>query len=221
MSAALKLEQKSVQAGINALIRIGKVCYEKNWSLATSSNYSIVLQRDPLMFLMTASGKHKGNLQETDFVVVNEHGAILCDVISGIDVRLAKPSAETMLHVMLAKHPSVGAVLHTHSIWSTLLSGKHAKSGQVRLAGYEMLKAIDGVRTHDTYIDVPVFENTQKIDALAVEIENRGCLLEQTNVAAFLIAKHGLYVTGSNVDDAMRHIEAFEFLFELTIRAGE
>jgi ribulose-5-phosphate 4-epimerase/fuculose-1-phosphate aldolase len=33
-----------------------------------------------------------------------------------------KSSAETLLHVVAAERPGVGAVLHTHSVWGTLLS---------------------------------------------------------------------------------------------------
>ena len=34
------------------------------------------------------------------------------------------------------------------------------------------------------------------------------------DVHGYLIAGHGLYTWGRTVDDALRHVEAFEFLFE-------
>src|SRR5436190_5411349 len=100
---------------IDSLRALGQMLWQRGWSVGTSSNYSVVLNRDPLELLVTASGKDKGRLTRADFVRVNESGKPTC---SG----QPKSSAETMLHVVAAEQPGVGAVLHTHSIWSTILS---------------------------------------------------------------------------------------------------
>lgn len=214
---SLKPPQPVIDVGIASLIEVGCVCYAKNWSLATSSNYSIVLQRNPLLLLMTASGKNKSKLTPSDFVIVDENGAIAYGA-TDTSLQGAKASAETMLHVVLAKkNQRIGAIVHTHSVWSTILSGRMCSSGAVKLQGYEMLKALHGTVTHDTTVDIKIYPNTQDIAALAQEISAED---DETIGNGFLIEKHGLYATGGTIDEAMRHTEAFEFLFEVEVRSA-
>src|SRR5579883_875877 len=97
------------------IIDAGKIFFDKNWVLGTSGNFSAVVSREPLRLLITASGKNKGELGSDDFVIVDEQG-------KPVDPSMAKPSAETMLHVVLAKEAGAGSILHTHSVYSTILS---------------------------------------------------------------------------------------------------
>jgi methylthioribulose-1-phosphate dehydratase len=204
-------ERESAQA---ALMDVGAYFHSRGWSLATSSNYSVVLSRDPLRLLITASGKDKGRLKRTDFVVVDETGR----AVAPADQR---PSAETLLHVALAEQPGVGAVLHTHSVWGTLVSDWRRVAGFVRIADYEMLKGLEGIRTHEHVLDLPIFDNTQDIAALAAQVEER--LADQVHPLqyGFLIHRHGLYTWGRDLDEARRHVEVFEFLFEVVGRSTE
>ena len=57
-----------------------------------------------------------------------------------------RPSAEARLHVEIVRARGAGAVLHTHSMWSTLLSDRHAARAGFAIEGYEMLKGLEGVR---------------------------------------------------------------------------
>ncbi|MCG8433873.1 MAG: class II aldolase/adducin family protein, partial [Gammaproteobacteria bacterium] len=120
------------------LCEMGRAFHQRGWSLATSSNYSVVISREPLRLLVTASGKHKNQLTEQDFVCVDESGQTMNE--SG-----PKSSAETMLHVAIASQLPVGAILHTHSVWGTVLSDQFFSRGGVELAGYEMLKGLASV----------------------------------------------------------------------------
>ena len=61
-------------SNIEVLRETGAMFYERGWSLGTSSNYSVVTDRDPLELLITASGKDKGRLQSDDFVRVDGEG---------------------------------------------------------------------------------------------------------------------------------------------------
>jgi hypothetical protein len=47
---------------IDALRAIGREFHGRSWALGTSSNYSVVLDREPLELLITASGKDKSAL---------------------------------------------------------------------------------------------------------------------------------------------------------------
>ena len=88
------------------------------------------------------------------------------------------------------------------------------------MQGYEILKAFHGVSTHEATIHVPVFENDQDIARLSRKVLTY--LDNNPPIFGYLIAGHGLYTWGQSVQEALRHIEAFEFLFacELTL-SGE
>jgi methylthioribulose-1-phosphate dehydratase len=196
---------------IDALREVGALFYNRGWSLGTSSNYSIVLSREPLELLVTASGKDKGRLSRGDFVRIGAGGKPLGE-------GQPKSSAETLLHVVAAAQPEVGAVLHTHSIWSTLLSDLFHTQGGLELSGYEMLKGLEGITTHDHTSWVEIFENTQDIPALAEQVRERINDPADPLQHGYLIRKHGLYTWGRDLDEARRHVEIFEFLFECVAR---
>lgn len=192
-----------------ALQETSALLYDRGWAFGTSGNYSIVLSRDPLRLLITASGRDKRKLSDLDFTVVDETGDSVEPATS------PKPSAETLLHIMLARRPDVGAVLHTHSVWNTVLSSRFAATGRLEIAGLEMLKGLAGVTTHDTRVSIPVFANSQDIAALAQQVRHADCVVNHVPPHAFLIAGHGLYTWGRDINEARRHVEILEFLFEV------
>lgn len=203
---------------VRALRETGAYFHLRGWSLGTSSNYSVVVERNPLRLLLTASGKDKGALGPDDFVLVDENGAQVLDDDP-------KPSAETMLHVVLAEQPGVGAVLHTHSVWGTVLSDLYHADGGLWIEGYEMLKGLSGIGTHEHRHWVEIFENTQDIPTLAQQVRERLADADRPLTHGFLIRKHGLYTWGRDLAEAKRHIEIHEFLFEalgrrLTLQAS-
>ncbi|MEI7685277.1 MAG: methylthioribulose 1-phosphate dehydratase [Planctomycetota bacterium] len=206
------LPDRLLHESIEKLQDIATLFYRRNLSLGTSSNYSILLRREPFALLVTASGKDKRRLKSSDFVIVDEAGK----VVGGESGERA--SAETALHTMLAQRPNVGAVLHTHSVWGTLLSDLHAESGGFIIEGYEMLKGLAGVATHEHREWVEIFANSQDIPALARQAERRLDDPERPPLHGFLLRNHGLYTWGRDVDEARRHIEIFEFLFETLVR---
>ena len=193
------------------LIATGREFYTCGWSLATSSNYSVVVNREPLRLLLTGSGFDKGRLTPNQFVIVDGDGKRLDD-------SQPKPSAETRLHTVLAKTVGAGSVLHTHSIWATVLSERHASAGVLELAGYEMIKAFAGITTHENRVRIAIVPNTQDIDALASRLEVRLQAGDPDLRHGFLMAGHGLYTWGKDIPEARRHIEACEFLFEVYAR---
>lgn len=191
---------------VEALRRVGRTFWKRGWSLGTSSNYSVIVEREPLMLLVTASGKDKGRLRGDDFVLVGSSGQpTLPDQ--------PKSSAETLLHCIAARELSgVGAVLHTHSVWSTLLSQRFAAQGGILFEGFEMLKGFSGVTTHEHREWLPIFENTQDIPALAERVVTAHASSPLAH--GYLIRGHGIYTWGKDLDEAYRHIEIWEFLLE-------
>jgi methylthioribulose-1-phosphate dehydratase len=209
---------------VEGLQRIGREFHANRWSLGTSSNYSVVASRDPLELVITASGKDKSALGDDDFVRVDARGIVIGPGRDGGSVDGRAASAETLLHCMLASVlPAVGAVLHTHSVWGTVLSGLDLPRGSLRLEGYEMLKGLDGIRTHETFEELPIFANSQDIADLSSRIRRRFSTPEWSNPQqppfhGFLLARHGLYTWGRDLAEARRHIEIYEFLFEVVGR---
>ncbi len=206
-SAALPID-RSTWPQAQALQDIGALFYQRNWSLGTSSNYSVVLGRDPLQLLITASGKDKRKLTGGDFVVVDASG-------QSRHAEDGKPSAETLLHVVAAGQPNVGAVLHTHSVWATLLSDRFHAAGGLKISGYEMLKGLAGVGTHEHEHWIEIFENTQDIAELAERLQAKFHDSQRPLTHGFLLRRHGLYTWGRDLDEARRHVEIYEFLFEV------
>jgi len=193
---------------VDQLRDIGRLFYSRGWSVGTSSNYSMVVSRDPLELLITASGMDKGDLGTGDFVLVNDQAQPVGD-------DQPASSAETWLHVVAATNePNVGAVLHTHSVWGTVLSDLFASRGGFWIEGYEMLKGLEGVRTHEHRQWVPIYENTQDISSLAEKVRPRFQSPDHPPLHGFLIRNHGLYTWGNDLFCARRHVEVFEFLFE-------
>lgn len=192
---------EDLTARTEELIRAGRLFFERGWVPATAGNFSARL--DERHLVITASGRHKGELDADGFLLMGQEGEVLSPG--------RKPSAETALHLQLyQREASIGSVLHTHSRTATLLS--RLSPGGVVLEGYEVLKALPGVETHEVSLTVPVFPNDQDIPRLAARVE--AYMREHPGLPGYLIEGHGLYTWGRTVADARRHIEAFEFLFE-------
>lgn len=194
-----------VQELSSALADAGRYFYARGWVLGTSGNFSAVLQRDPLRLLITASGLDKGSLTAEQFLEIDES----CKVLSGE----GKPSAEALLHTVIVRLRGAGAVLHTHSVWSTLLSDHHGEQGGLEISRYEMLKGLEGVKTHQHREWLPIVENSQDMPALAATVES--ALRSHPECHGFLLRAHGLYTWGEDVAQARRHVEILEFLLEV------
>ena len=95
-----------------AIIEAGQFLYSRGWSPATSSNYSARLTSAEV--LVTASGKHKGQLTADDLLAVD---------MNGLSLELGKnPSAETLLQACSGK--SIRAT------WPTLLQPRGSYPGR-------------------------------------------------------------------------------------------
>ena len=187
------------------LASIAKGFHARGWLLGTSGNLSAVVQRDPLRLAMSPSGIDKGELTPDQLLSIDEDARIVSD-------HNAKPSDESLLHIRIVKERGVGAVLHTHSVWNTVLSDLYATEGGVSIQGYEMLKGLQGVPTHDHTEWLPIVDNSQDMPALADVI---GKMLNEHKAAhGFLVLRHGLYSWGDTLPQAKRHIEILEFLLE-------
>jgi methylthioribulose-1-phosphate dehydratase len=192
------------------LAAIGRQFYARGWVFGTSGNFSAVISHEPMRLAITSTGLDKGALDVSSFIEMDENARVLRGN--------GKPSAEALLHVAIVRELGAGAVLHTHSVCSTVLSGAHAARGGIEIAGYEMLKGLEGVRTHEHREWLPILENSQDMMELSGVVAK--LLRENRGVRGFLLREHGLYTWGATLQEAKRHVEILEFLMEVLLRAS-
>jgi methylthioribulose-1-phosphate dehydratase len=180
--------------------------YSRGWVLGTSGNFSAVVRTEPLVIAISQSGVDKGTLCAEQILEID-------DKIQIVGNNLGRPSDESRLHVEVIKETGAGAVFHTHSVWSTILSDLVAAEGGVILTGFEMLKGLSGTFTHEHREWIPVFENSQDMSELADTV--CASLRRSNGLHGFLLRRHGLYSWGKDIVEAKRHIEILEFLFEV------
>ena len=182
------------------LVKAGQILYAQGMVPVTSGNLSARLAPDSIA--ITVSGTHKGHLTTADIMQVDA---------AGVSRDGRRPSAETGLHLQLYRRfPDTHVVLHHHSLYATLIS--QSIQDRVVFENYELLKAFPGIDTHATRLEAPVFVNDQDIQRLAEKVE--GYMDAHPRIHGYLISGHGLYTWGDSVETALKHVEAFEFLFK-------
>jgi methylthioribulose-1-phosphate dehydratase len=210
MSPPQEVARKAPSAVLPAEIsllfaEIGRDFHHRGWVLGTSGNFSAVLGDEPFEMAITASGADKGNLTVDQILRIDADGRVRGDG--------GKPSDETRLHLCLVKERKARSVLHTHSLWSTLLSDAFAGDGGLAIENFEMLKGLAGVHTHLHREWIPILENSQDMASLAESLKNT--LGQHPQAHGFLLRRHGLYTWGQTVREARRHVEILEFLLEV------
>jgi methylthioribulose-1-phosphate dehydratase len=192
-----------------ALTLVGSRLYARGLAMGTSGNFSVVRAARPLRLIISASSVPKGRLTAKDFLEVD-------DTARPVGRTRLRPSAETLLHVEIVRRRGAGAILHTHSVWATLLSERFLADGGLVIEGLEMLKGLEGVATHQHREWVPILDNDQDMPRLAARLAET--LGAHPGCHGVLLAGHGLYTWGRTLAEAERHVEIFEFLLEVTGR---
>lgn len=189
------------------LAEIARWAYRNGWAPGTSTNYSMRLpvEAAPALCAITSSGVDKDTIDCDHILAVDRHGR-------PVGGKSLTPSAETALHLMLYRATEAGAVLHTHSLAAALLSQAARDEGQLSISGWELLKGLEGVTSHQSEVTLPVFPNSQDMLSLAALIEPH--VVATPGCYGFLLAGHGLYVWGKDIGAARRHLEVFEFLLQ-------
>lgn len=191
-----------------ALAETGRDFYRRGWVFGTSGNFSAVISAEPLRLAITSTGLDKGALSAAQFLEIDASGHVLRGN--------GRPSNESLLHLAIVRVRGAGAVLHTHSVWSSIVSEAFAKDGGLAIEGFEMLKGLDGVETHEHREWLPIVENVQDMARLAETIDS--VLKERPAAHGILLRRHGLYTWGRDLAEAKRHVEIFEYLLEVVGR---
>lgn len=180
------------------------------WMRGTSGNLSLVIERDPLVLAVTASGLEKSELTESDVVLVGADGR-------GIDADDERPpSAEAGLHAHIAARTGAGAVFHVHA-FDAVVAG-HRWPGGVELHDMEMLKGL-GHAAHGESIVIPVIENDQDMMVEAARFDEvyLPATAAMPEVPVLIVASHGMYAWGADAAAARRHLEIAEWLLRFAV----
>lgn len=198
--------RKSTGVSATELTNCIRRFYNRGWCDGTAGNFSVLLEHKPVRILMTRTGIDKGRIENDDLVEVDGEGKT---VIEGSPL----PSSEASLHCTLYRETDAQAILHTHSLWGTLLSERYQDERGVTISGYEMIKGIAGIQSHREPLFIPILKNTQDLRQMSDGLARM--LRRRAGMRSFLISGHGLYTWGTTLEEAYRHVEVFEFLFRL------
>lgn len=196
-----------------ALIEIARDFHARGWMPGTAGNLSV--REGDASFLITASSRAKGRLDETDFVrIALQNGELLERFESD-----AKPSAETSIHLAIYRAlPYARACLHVHSIDACLVTDTMSNDAdQLSLPPVEMLKGL-GIWDENPNVTIPVFSNVAQVSVIAQNIAARFAT-KLPDVPALLIRGHGITCWGKNLQEAYNQIESAEFLMSYIARS--
>lgn len=188
------------------LAACGNLFHRWQWSLSSSSNYSALLPSGEV--IISRSGVDKEKMTAADFMLVDLAGRPLANFES------LKPSAETWLHCHIyGIKTDAKAALHTHSKYAVHFSRKLAWEKKVIFSGMEMQKIFEGIDTHLSTVEIPIFANSQDMTDISAAFDEY--LKTNPMPPAYLIEGHGVYAWGKTVLHAKQKLEAIEYLLEL------
>lgn len=171
------------------MVRLGRSFYERGYTVGGAGNLSVRL--DDERVLVTPTGSSLGRLEAERLSVVDMDGKVL----SG-----DKPSKESVFHLaMYRKNPRCQAIVHLHSTYLTALSC------------LENLDPNNAMKAFTPYYvmrvgKLPVIPYYRPgLPEIAHELGERAL-----QGKAFLLANHGVVVTGSDLLDASDNMEELE-----------
>jgi methylthioribulose-1-phosphate dehydratase len=149
----------------------------------------------------------KCNFLPTDFITVDQDGIATGEFIG------VKPSAETLIHCVLYElFPETKVILHSHGVYPIVATATSKTS--ISFTGYEVQKGFAGQTTHDTTVEIPVFENTQDMTDFALTLRQH---VRHFGCHSFIMRKHGTYAWGTSLFEAKRHLETLDYLCQCEV----
>ncbi|MBY9006622.1 MAG: class II aldolase/adducin family protein [Candidatus Lokiarchaeota archaeon] len=174
------------------IVKLAKLIYEKGLIDAWEGNISI-RNEEKEEFFITPSQNNYINLTEDKIVHMDLQGRIIS--------KGKKPSSESKMHSLIYRNRiKVHCIIHTHSLYSTLLSIVHKK---IPIIMEEQIILLGGS------IDISEFKvaHTEEIGNAA--------LIALGNKNAALLANHGTIVCGKTVEHAIKFAELTEKLAKI------
>ncbi|MEG9499335.1 aldolase [Mannheimia indoligenes] len=171
------------------MVNLARSLFERGYTVGGAGNLSVRLDENRI--LVTPTGSSLGRLQADRLSVLDMEG----NVLEG-----DKPSKESIFHLaMYRKNPNCKAIVHLHSTYLTALSC------------LENLDTDNAMKAFTPYYvmrvgKLPVIPYYRPGDSnIARELGERAL-----DGKAFLLANHGVVVTGSDLVDAVDNTEELE-----------
>ncbi len=191
------------------LIRTAKLFYAQGWMVGTSGNLSARLPDGS--FWITASGRPKGALVESDLLRLDGAGGVL----ERADASL-RASAETSIHeAVYALFPSARCCFHVHSVEANVVS-RFTDGDELLLPTIEMMKGLGFSGPHAPTI--AVFPNHDVVAQISDDVR-RAFAAKPPALPAFLIRDHGLTVWASDETTGIHHVELLTYIFRYMVNA--
>lgn len=199
-----------------ALAAIARQFYKRGWMPGTAGNLSARVEDNTRPgFWITASGMPKGQLDESDFLLVEVRDDVVIERLRTTQ----KPSAETSIHRAIYRtFPQARACLHVHSVDACIAASRVPPAATaLRLPPLEVLKAFD-LWEENPQVDLPVFDNWLDVPRIAHDIEQR-FTITLPPIDALLIRDHGITVWGGSLQQAFNRVEVLEFIMSYLAKA--
>ncbi len=162
---------------IKSILKVGKILFEKKVQNTHSGNISHIYNNNKL--LITKSGSMKGYLKEEDIIEL---------FLDDKDFKKKNASTETGTHQEILKLKKKGAIIHIHSLDSTILSFIKNKINPIDFYGKNLLNSI------------PVLEFSNPIGS--DEMVNK--IPKYFNDFNSIIVKtHGIFSWGKNLGESL------------------
>jgi len=193
-----------------ALAQAARDFHRRGWMAGTAGNLSA--RSRPDRFWITASGKPKGGLDESDFLEI----AIADGEVVDRPTPDLRPSAETSIHQAIYQiAPDAGACLHVHTVDASLATAG-ATGDELALPALEMIKGL-GVWEQDPRVGLALFDNWLDVPRIAAAIRERFGA-KAPRLPALMIRSHGVTVWGKSIQQAYDRLECLEFLMQYVAR---
>lgn len=180
--------------------------YRLGW--CTGSGGGISIREDDNLFL-APSGVHKEFVMEYDIFETDLNGKVRVQPKNGA----LKISECTPLFLQAYKLRNAGAVLHSHSISSLLITNLF--DGEFHCTNLEMIKGIKGHKNTD-WCRIPIIKNTEYEPELTERLKN--AIIAYPNAYAVLVENHGVYIWGATWQQAKIHAECYDYLFKAVVK---
>lgn len=171
------------------MVQLGRSFYERGYTVGGAGNLSARL--DEHRILVTPTGSSLGRLEEAKLSVLDMEGNLL---------EGDKPSKESVFHLaMYRKNPECKAIVHLHSTYLTALSCLENLDPQNAMKAFTPYYVM---RVGSLPV-IPYYRPGSP--RIAEELEARAL-----SGKAFLLANHGVVVTGQDLLDAADNTEELE-----------
>lgn len=171
------------------MVQLGRSFYERGYTVGGAGNLSVRLNENRI--LVTPTGSSLGRLKAERLSVLDMDGHVL---------EGDKPSKESVFHLaMYRKNPECRAIVHLHSTYLTALSCLENLDPQNAMKAFTpyYVMRVGGLPV------IPYYRPGSP--RIAEELEARAL-----SGKAFLLANHGVVVTGEDLLDAADNAEELE-----------